>query len=292
MEKNYFTDLASESRDLWKKSNQEELPGVISRREERFGFSCDRVEIRSNEAAEALCKPRGTYVTLELDALFRREENAFERCCRVLAEEVQQQLSLDIDAPVLVVALGNEVITPDAVGPRAAEYVMVTRHLKDRLPREFEGFRSVSVFCPGVLGTTGVESAALVHSVTKLIHPAAVIAVDALCARETARLCRAVQISDSGIVPGSGVGNARQALSRDTLGIPVISVGAPTVVDACALCRELTGEEPASIRPGELFVTPRDIDTRVRDVARLIGYSVDLALHPGLSVTDVDMFLS
>lgn len=292
MKNNFFTDLALESRDLWKKTNQEAHPGVISRREERQGFSCDTVEIRTKEAAKELCKPVGTYVTVELDALFRREENAFERCCEVLSGELRRQLPPLGTSPVLVVALGNEDITPDAVGPRAAGYVMVTRHLKDRLPRDFAGFRSVSLFCPGVLGTTGVESAALVQSVAELVRPGAVIAVDALCARETARLCRAVQIADSGIVPGSGVGNARQALDRDALGVPVISVGAPTVVDACALCRELTGSDPRGIRPGELFVTPRDIDNRVRDVARLIGYSVNLALHPGLTVSDVDMFLS
>ena len=150
----------------------------------------------------------------------------------------------------------------------------------------------MSVFRTGVLGTTGIESAALVRGVVSLVRPDRVIAVDALSAREAARLCRAVQVTDAGIVPGSGVGNARSALTEETLGVPVVAVGVPTVVDARTLCADLSGAEIDLPEDTELFVTPRDIDSRVRDSARLVGYAIDLALHDALTIEDIDIFLA
>ena len=129
-------------------------------------------------------------------------------------------------------------------------------------------------------------------SLDALVRPDRVIAVDALSAREAARLCRAVQVTDAGIVPGSGVGNARSALTEETLGVPVVAVGVPTVVDARTLCADLSGAEIDLPEDTELFVTPRDIDTRVRDSARLVGYAIDLALHDTLTIEDIDMFLA
>ena len=292
MGQNFSTDLAREARDLWQKSAGEVPEGVTARREERQGFVFEAVEIRTADAAEKLGMPVGRYVTMELDALFRREEDAFARAAEALAGELRRQLGLRAGESVTVVCLGNRDVTPDAVGPLTADSLLVTRHLRQTMPEVFGGFRPVSVLRTGVLGTTGVESAQLTAAVVGSIAPDRIVAVDALAARETGRLCRTVQITDAGIVPGSGVGNARQALTRDTLGIPVVSVGVPTVVDARMLCADLTGTEPAGLSPGELFVTPRDIDSRVRDVSRLTAYGVNLALHDGLSVGDIDMYLS
>ena len=292
MGQNFSTDLAREARDLWQKSAGEVPEGVTARREERQGFVFEAVEIRTADAAEKLGMPVGRYVTMELDALFRREEDAFTRAAEALAGELRRQLGLRAGESVTVVCLGNRDVTPDAVGPLTADSLLVTRHLRQTMPEVFGGFRPVSVLRTGVLGTTGVESAQLTAAVVGSIAPNRIVAVDALAARETGRLCRTVQITDAGIVPGSGVGNARQALTRDTLGIPVVSVGVPTVVDARMLCADLTGTEPAGLSPGELFVTPRDIDSRVRDVSRLTAYGVNLALHDGLSVGDIDMYLS
>ncbi len=292
MGQNFSTDLAREARDLWQKSAGEVPEGVTARREDRQGFVFEAVEIRTADAAEKLGMPVGRYVTMELDALFRREEDAFARAAEALAGELRRQLGLRAGESVTVVCLGNRDVTPDAVGPLTADSLLVTRHLRQTMPEVFGGFRPVSVLRTGVLGTTGVESAQLTAAVVGSIAPDRIVAVDALAARETGRLCRTVQITDAGIVPGSGVGNARQALTRDTLGIPVVSVGVPTVVDARMLCADLTGTEPAGLSPGELFVTPRDIDSRVRDVSRLTAYGVNLALHDGLSVGDIDMYLS
>lgn len=278
------TDLAEESRDLWRRNAGQTaaLPGVMAKKELRAGLESDRIEILSAEGERALGKPRGRYLTLRLDVLERREQDAFERSCAALADMLRELLELQAGESVLVAGLGNEAITPDALGPLAAEHTMVTRHLKERLPEDFAAFRSVSVFRSGVLGTTGLESSALVGAVSELSKPARIVAIDALCAADAEKLCRTVQVSDAGIVPGSGVGNARSALSRETLGVPVIAVGVPTVVDAAVFGAGERG----------LIVTPRDIDRQVRDAARLIGYALNLALHPGLTIGDIDMFLS
>ena len=202
MKNHLRTDLAAEARDLWQRGRTAPLPGLVTGREERQGLSLDVVEIRTKEAEKELCKPVGRYVTLSLDALFRREEDAFCRAAEVLAGELRSQLALAPGESVLVIGLGNPDITPDAVGPLAASHVLATRHLRDRLGEAFAPFRPVSVFRSGVLGTTGVESAELAAAVVERIRPRRVIAVDALAARETSRLCRAIQISDAGIIPG------------------------------------------------------------------------------------------
>ena len=179
----------------------------------------------------ALCKPIGDYYTLALDPLLRREDDAFENAAQTLAE-LRGVLPLMPGASVLVVGLGNRAITPDAVGPDAVDSVMVTRHLREQLPEHFGQFRSVAALAPGVLGTTGVESADMIRALADRLHPDAIIAVDALACAQLDRLGRTVQLTDTGITPGSGVGNDRTGLSRDTLGIPVAAIGLPTVIDA------------------------------------------------------------
>ena len=192
LENSFRTDLACESRDVWTGTRGADPEGVSARSELRDGLAVETVEIRSGKASEALCKPKGRHVTISLDALVRREEDAFRRACGVLAREIRTQLAMEPDESALVVGLGNPDITPDAVGPLAVACVLVTRHLKTRLPEEFAAFRPVSVFRTGVLGTTGIESAALVRGVVSLVRPDRVIAVDALSARDAARLCCAV----------------------------------------------------------------------------------------------------
>ena len=296
------TDLALEARELWSESAEAEteLEGVRAREEEREGYPVTRVEILNEAGVQALGKPQGTYITLDLSALARREEDAFPRAARALAGELSGLLKLPQGAPALVVGLGNRAITPDAVGPGAADHTMVTRHLVEQVPEHFGAFRPVAALAAGVLGTTGVESGELVRAVTERIHPACVIAVDALASRSLKRVCTAVQLADTGIVPGSGVGNHRAALNRETLGVPVIAIGVPTVVDGATLAADLLEEagkgelDPAALagEGGSLMVTPRDIDQRVSDMAKVIGFGINLALQSGLTVEDVELFLS
>lgn len=268
---NTRTDLAMESL-----RPDETLPEGVTRQQYALrGFQVTDVQIGSDRAADELCKPIGRYITVETERFFRREENAFPDGARSLAELIGQLLPLRAGDSVLVAGLGNRAITPDAVGPEAVNATLVTRHLIETLPADFGALRPVSAFATGVLGTTGLESAALIRALFDAVQPQAVIAVDALAARERDRLCRTVQLTDSGIVPGSGVGNARQELSARVLGVPVLAIGVPTVVDA--------GDG--------LIVTRRDIDKCVRDVGRLVGYGIDLALQDGLTVTDIDMLI-
>ena len=294
------TDLALEAEALWRESRPAAgaPEGVRARRDVRGDFAVTTVEVTSPAGEAALGKPMGKYVTVELDALIRREENAFPAACALVSETLRALLPLAPGQPCLVVGLGNRDITPDAVGPDAVDCVMVTRHLTEQLPEDFGNLRPVCAVCSGVLGTTGIESSALVRAVADTVKPAAVVAIDALASRSPDRLCRTVQIADTGIVPGSGVGNTRLALNRETLGTPVIAVGVPTVVDAATLTLDLAARaglspDPASFGDaGGMIVTPREIDKNVRDIAKLIGYSLNLALHQGLTIEDVDMFLS
>lgn len=294
------TDLAVEARQLWQENAEETttLPGVRASEQTRGSFSVVTVEVLDRRGEEALGKPAGKYITVELDGLVRREENAFADAAGLLAEVLRGLLPPGDAGSLLVAGLGNRGITPDAIGPEAVDHVIVTRHLKEKLPEDFAFFRPVSAVCSGVLGTTGIESSDLVRAVAEEVRPTAVFAIDALASRGPERLCRTVQIADTGIVPGSGVGNARQALNRETLGVPVIAIGVPTVVDAATLTLDLAERAGAALDPacfgeiGGMIVTPRDIDKNVRDIAKLIGYSLNLAFHDGLSIEDVDMLLS
>lgn len=287
------TDLAAEAHELWQQSTGKTtvLSGVKAVDDTREGFAVHTVHILDEEGSAALDKPVGCYVTVELDGLLRREEAAFPRAVKALAGLLESMLPAEGEA--LVVGLGNRAITPDLVGPLAAEHTLVTRHLVKQLPEHFGAFRPVAALTPGVLASTGMESGLLVQAAAAELHPACVIAVDALASRSAERLCRTVQLSDAGIAPGSGVGNHRMALSRETLGVPVIAVGVPTVVEASTLVMDLLGKEDDQDLPGsDLFVTPREVDSRVSDLSRVIGYGISMALNPGLSVEDLDMLLA
>ena len=289
------TDLALEARELWREKTASELPpGAEAETREAAGCTLETLRIVSPEAAEALGKPAGTYITLFPEALLGREEGAFEGTAALLGRLLRELLGLSDGASVLVAGLGNEAITPDSLGPRTLRHVLATRHLVDALPETFGAFRKVAVLATGVLGNTGMESAELVKAAAEKLRPDAVIAVDALASRRLGRVCRTVQLTDTGIAPGSGVGNARRELSRETLGVPVVGLGVPTVVDAATLAADLTelsglGEAKAEdfgAYGAGMVVTPREIDQEAALMARLLGYGIDLALHD-LSVSDV-----
>ncbi len=281
------TDLALERREL---AGDGDLSGVESRESLVQCFPLTTVTVTGEEGEKSLGKPRGVYHTLDLTAVSRREEGAFPRAAKAVAALLEPLLPKEGD--VLMVGLGNRAITPDAIGPRAADRMLVTRHLKTMAPEHFGSFRAVAALAAGVLGTTGIESAELSKAVCDKIRPAAVIAVDALCARRVERLCATVQICDTGISPGSGVGNHRFALDKNSLGVPVIALGVPTVVEGWTLCADLLEEQgieaPRDLPGGTMVVTPRDIDQRVEDMAKVIGYGVSLALQPGLELEELE----
>lgn len=279
----YRTDLVMEAYSLWKQDagDTTKLPGVRAREEEADGVHITRVEILDRRGEQALGKPRGSYVTLELRELVRREPESFARAAQAVAKEAAAFLK----APGRVIAagLGNEAVTPDALGPRAVEQMIITRHLKKQLPEVFSGFCSVAAVRPGVLATSGMESLELVRAAAGCVEADTVIVIDALAAASAQRICTTVQLSDAGLAPGSGIGNRRSAFTQQSLGRKVLAVGVPTLMDA--------GEMPEGAVRG-LIVTPGDIDARVREMARVVGFGLNLALHPGLTIADVESFLA
>ncbi len=285
------TDLALEAAQAV--ADAAGLKGVEQTERTQDGVTVTVVELQTQEAAERVGKPMGRYVTLDLGAVRRREKEGFQRACQTLAEELAKLLP-EGTGTVLVAGLGNRAITPDAVGPLAHDHLLVTRHLIEQLPEIFGSFRPVAAVSAGVLGTTGVESVELVRAVAEALRPDCVIAIDALAAGSMKRLCTTVQLADTGIAPGSGVGNCRKALNRETLGVPVIAVGVPTVVDVNTLARDVLEEagkgdiEPEALGQSGAFVTTRDIDERVAECAKLIGYAVNLAVQRGLTIEDVE----
>ena len=292
------TDLALEAQELWQEGAEKtaKLSGVKAGKSRREGYPVTRVEILDEEGAKTLGKPVGAYLTLDLTAYWQRKEDYFQRAVRALGAELKAMLPGD--GAALVIGLGNRAMTPDAVGPLTLENVLITRHLRAAMPKQFGGFRPVSAFSVGVLGTTGVESAEAVRGLVKEVEPDFVIAVDALASRRTGRVCATVQLSDSGIVPGSGVGNHRSALNRESLGVPVFAVGIPTVVDAATLAADLLEESGVTefdekrlrSRKQPMTVTPRDIDAQVRELSRVLGYGVNWALQE-LEIEDMAALL-
>lgn len=292
----FRTDLAVEAIENHKTAAA--LPHVRQSDRTLEGFAVHEVRILSEDAAREIGKPQGRYLTLELDALIRREEDAFPRACKALSTLLRELLPHPNDGPVLIAGLGNRMITPDAIGPQTADHVIATRHLVAQSPAIFADWRPVSALAPGVLGQTGVETGEVICGVLDRVRPAAVIAVDALAAGRLSRLLRTVQLADTGITPGAGVGNARAALNKETLGVPVIAVGVPTVVDGATLAHEISSQlgQPACEALDDLsqpvMITTRDIDREVADISRMIGYAVNMVLHPHLSVADIDLYLS
>lgn len=288
------TDLAAEAHRLWQEKAGEttRLPGVLARDEELEGFPLTRVEILDGEGEAALGKPRGVYLTLDVSALWRREEGVFQRVVRAVAALLEPLLPEK--GPVLAAGLGNPAMTPDALGPRMLDHLLVTRHLGEVLP----DLRSVAGIGAGVLGSTGMEAAEWIRGATDHVKPAGVVVVDALAARSLDRLCSSIQISDTGLIPGSGVGNHRLALNREGLGMPVVSVGVPTVVSVETAAKDLliqAGGDEAKIpalRGRGLFVTPDSIDAKIRELAKAVGYGLNLALQPGLEIEDLEALLA
>ena len=293
MEPVFRSDLAMERWNAAKISHGRGrgVPGVTYRRTTVQGIGVHTMAVETQEAAEVLCKPIGNYYTVSLDKTIKRVDDSFADTAQCIAHLLRRVLPHGDH--FLIVCLGNPNITPDAIGPKCSESIMVTRHLKEWMPQDFAPFSTVSMICPGVLGTTGIESANIVKGVVEAVRPHAVIAVDALAAASPDRLCRTVQICDTGIEPGSGVGNRRYALNTETLGVPVISIGVPTVVDADTFIYSMMEDAAPKQGRGEgLFITPREIDSIVAHSSKLVAYGINLALHNDLTLEDIDLFIT
>lgn len=284
-------DLALEAVD----SSKASLPAGVTREEaEENGVPITRIVVKTQAGADAIGKPPGSYTTVEV-APFHRAALDFEAEAQTIGNEIARMLP---KGEVLVVGLGNAAITPDALGPEAVRLIFTTRHLHETLSK-IEGMgnlRKVSAIAPGVLGQTGIESAEIIRSLVRETKPAAVIAIDALASRELRRLGATVQIADTGIAPGSGVENHRRALDEQTLGVPVIAVGVPTVVDVRTLAADVFGgappKETSQKEQHQMLVTPREIDSVIQNAAKAVAFGINLALQPELSLADMIALVS
>ncbi len=299
------TDLALESHEI--KSKNTSCNGVFVNKRDFSGIEITEVTIQTPEGELALGKPMGKYVTLHVGNLWDRDAVFFSDAVSALSLELCSMIPAHaFSNGILVAGLGNSSVTPDSVGPRVVENLIVTHHLKTERRELFldSGFGNVAAISPGVLGQTGVESAHVIKGVCDAITPSAVVAVDALASRRLSRLATTVQLSDTGITPGSGVSNHRNEISKRSLGVPVISIGVPTVVDAATLAHDLmeeslgtensAAEECVDKALGDagrnLFISPRDIDVIVHSVSKLISYSLNMAFH-SMTVNELNEFL-
>ena len=285
---NFRTDLALERKEILGK---EQLDGVLSEIEKKDKVRITRIEIKTGEAAEKLSKPIGKYVTVEVPP-FSDDAEIFDERFSALTEVIKNMIPEK--GTVLVVGLGNISITPDALGPKSASYILATRHISDELKKAigFENMRSVASLSPGVLGQTGIETGEIIKGVVDRIKPSAVITVDALASRNLSRLGCTVQLADTGISPGSGVGNTRKRLDEETLGVKVISLGVPTVVDGATLAHDLIDKNKSghySVLPesGQMMVTPKEIDLLIERASRLVGMAINCALQPHMTHEEI-----
>ncbi|MBQ8498068.1 MAG: GPR endopeptidase [Clostridia bacterium] len=281
------TDLAEELRThamtMRAKEKAGDIDGVLYNERTEDFIKISTIEITNETGEKTLGKPKGRYVTISFPTAANLSYRDFITLCDTVSVELRA-FCWDY-SHTLVCGIGNRELSADALGVLAAENVLVTHHLKrmDGVPLGMSGFGDVSAFSPGTMANTGAESAELIHSVVDKLRPDAVIAIDALAARDASRLARTIQISDTGIAPGSGIGNRREALNAETLGIPVIAIGVPTVVDTATLLRDaLEGRSPNEniLRSlSGLFVAPKEIDEIASNMARLIGYALNRTLH-------------
>ena len=281
------------------------IPGVHVSQWEEESVSITEVRVETEEAAQRLGKSVGTYLTLECEGVRRRDPAAREEVQNVLGEEIARLLPPDEQgAPVLVVGLGNRRVTPDSLGPKTVDGTLVTRHLLRELPDKVdERLNPVCAIAPGVMGATRLETMETVSALVKEIHPRCLIVIDSLAARASSRVGVSIQLSDTGIQPGSGVGNHRRALNERELGVRVIALGMPTVVYAVTIARdalEILGEgetNPAALDEvtkslfeneiGEMIVTPREVDDMIDDAAQMLAGGINRALQTALSPEEI-----
>lgn len=321
---NIRTDLAVEARELYKEKNNVEVEGVAVKVEEEKNYTITRVEVLNEKGSQIMNKSIGNYITIDVPRLKNTDEDLKDEISQVLAKEIKSLSRCTGKSKILIVGLGNWDISSDSLGPQVVKRVLVTRQYFINFDKEFdETVANVAAVSPGVLGITGIETFDIVKGIVDKIQPDLVVAVDALASRKMDRVSTTIQISDTGINPGSGVGNKRVGLTQQTLGVPVIAIGIPTVVNAAtivndtmnlilktlkenadvgkefyALLDDLSDEDKYSLieevlNPfmGNVIVTPKDIDDIIDDLSIIIANGLNMALHPGIDLKDVNRYV-
>ena len=309
---NFRTDLATERRDIYKKANsiENDINGIESTKEEiNDKISVEKVKILNEEGEKAIGKPIGSYITIDIKKLKLAQEEDIQKASEVLTNELKNILDMHIKKQdeIIIVGLGNIYVTPDSLGPKVINEIDVTRHLIKYVPDVVEkDTRSVSAVAPGVLGTTGIETVEILKGIIENTHPKLVVVIDALASRSIERISSTIQISDTGIIPGGGVGNARTEISEKTLGIPVIALGIPTVVETAVLVNDSLNlfidklqndaksnsylneikekdnyeEIKEALLPKDFnfIVTPKEIDELVLNMGKVVANGINMSL--------------
>ena len=308
---NFRTDLAVERNDIYKKVNniQSEIDGIEIENESREETDISRVKIINEDGENKLGKPIGNYITLDVKNIKLADDEKIEQIAEVLADELRKVIGEHVTdtEDILVVGLGNMYVTPDALGPKVIPHIEITRHILEYMPKVMpEDTRPVSAISPGVLGTTGIETMEVLKGIVDNIHPQLLIVIDALASRSIERISSSIQIADTGIVPGAGVDNKRKEISIKTLGIPVIALGIPTVVDLASITNDCINlfieslqqkamsnsylndikekdnyeeiKEALIPKDYNMIVTPKEIDKLIENMSKIISKGINKAV--------------
>ncbi|CUP60548.1 GPR endopeptidase [Clostridium baratii] len=322
---NFRTDLAIEAKEHYAKEHKNEIDGVIAEEEIINNSKVTKVKIESEEGAKKLGKPIGNYITIDIPEHTVYDGELMDDLSKAVGISLKDLVGLSEDKLVLVVGLGNRKVTPDALGPKVVDKIMITRHLKEVMPDTIDdSIRPVCAIAPGVLGITGIETGEVIKALVDKIKPDMVICIDALASRRIQRVNRTIQISDTGISPGAGVNNHRMKINEETLGIKVIAIGVPTVVDAATIANDsidlvidelINQSEEGSdfykmiknidknekstlikelLNPyvGDLMVTPKEVDLVIDSLSKIISNAINIAIQPNLEMEDINKFMN
>ena len=322
---NVRTDLAIEAKEDYSKVHEDEIDGVIVDKDTINDTKVTKVTIKNEDGAKKLGKPVGNYITIDIPDYTVYDGEIMENVSEVVGKTMKALVNMTQDKTALVVGLGNWKVTPDALGPKVKKKIMVTRHLKDVMPEAIDdSIIPVCAISPGVLGITGIETGDVIKALVEKIKPDLVVCVDALASRRIDRVNKTIQISDTGISPGAGVGNHRMKINEETLGVKVVAVGVPTVVDAATIAndsidlvmdefisksekgsefynmiksidkneKEILIKELLNPYVGDLMVTPKEVDLVIDSLSKIIANGINISLQPNLDMDDINKFMN
>ena len=324
---NVRTDLVLEAREIYKENHKDEgdIDGIEVVEESEKNIKVTTVKVKNEEGAKKIGKPKGNYVTIDIPDFTAYDGETMDRVSEVVSEILGRLIKIDTKKTALIVGLGNWQVTPDALGPKVTEKIMVTRHLQTVMPEAIDdSVRPVCSIAPGVLGVTGIETVEIIKGVVEKIKPDLVICIDALAARRVQRVNTTIQIGDTGISPGAGVGNNRKQINEETLGVKVIAIGVPTVVDAITITNDtidlvidslisqsssgtdfykmlksldknekenLIKEVISTKNNTDMIVTPKDIDLVINSLSKIIANGINMAVQPNMNMEEINKFM-
>lgn len=324
---NVRTDLAVEAQEIYSQNNKssKEIEGIEVSEKENDGIKVTTVKVIDEKGEKNIGKPMGNYITISIPDFTAYDSGTMKKVSENVYDSLKELVKIDCSKNILVVGLGNWHVTPDALGPKVADKIMVTRHLKSVMPEVMnDDIRPVSSVAPGVLGLTGIETLEIIKGIVERSKPDLIICIDALAARRVERLNRTIQIGDSGICPGAGVGNNRKAINEETLGVKVIAIGVPTVVDAVTIAndtidlsidslinnvdkssafykmvKDLDRNQKADLireilnshSLGDMIVTPKDVDLVIESLSKVISDGINMAIQPNMNMEEINNFM-